>query len=103
MKTTATEGGDAPFFSPDGRWLGFFAGAKMYKVAVAGGAPALVADKAQFALPSGVWLPNGRIVYAGPEYQMMAVDADGGNPVVLVPAPKLGGLNYPAALLTIGC
>jgi eukaryotic-like serine/threonine-protein kinase len=94
-----TEGGDAPFFSPDGRWLGFFAGARLYKVAVAGGTPVLLADKAQFALPSAVWLPDGRIVYAGPDFKMMAVDADGGNPVVLVPAPKTGGLGYPVALV----
>ena len=86
-----TEGGDAPFFSPDGRWLGFFAGGKLYKVAVAGGTPVLVADKAQFALPSALWLADGRIVYAGADFKMMAVDADGGNPVVLVPAPKSGG------------
>src|SRR6478672_2184749 len=94
-----TEGGDAPFFSPDGRWLGFFAGGKLYKVAVAGGTPVLVADKAQFALPSALWLADGRIVYAGADFKMMAVDADGGNPVTLVPAPKSGGLRYPAALL----
>ena len=97
-----TEGGDAPFFSPDGRWLGFFAGAKLYKVAVAGGTPVMVADQAQLALPSAVWLPDGRIVYAGTDFKMMAVDADGGNPVVLVPAPKTGGLRYPVTLLENG-
>jgi tRNA A-37 threonylcarbamoyl transferase component Bud32 len=94
-----TEGADAPFFSPDGRWLGFFAAAKLYKVAVAGGAPVLLADRVQFALPSAVWLTDGRIVYAGPDFRMMAVDADGGNPAVLLPAPKSGGLGYPVALV----
>src|SRR4029077_5709515 len=59
----------------------------------------LLADKAQFALPSALWLADGRIVYAGPDFKMMAGDAEGGNPVVLVPAPKSGGLGYPAALL----
>jgi serine/threonine protein kinase/Tol biopolymer transport system component len=33
-----------PFFSPDGRWVGFFAGGKLKKVLVAGGAPVSVAD-----------------------------------------------------------
>ena len=33
-----TEGGDNPFFSPDGRWVGFFAGGEMKKVALTGGA-----------------------------------------------------------------
>src|SRR5207244_2734614 len=31
---TGTEGADAPFFSPDGRWIGFFAGQKLKKVSV---------------------------------------------------------------------
>jgi eukaryotic-like serine/threonine-protein kinase len=97
-----TEGGDAPFFSPDGRWLGFFAGAKLYKIAIAGGAPVLLADKAQLALPSAVWLPDGRIVYAGSDFKLMALGADGGTPVDLVPAPRTGALGYPATLLDDG-
>jgi serine/threonine-protein kinase len=38
-----TEGAYHPFFSPDGQWLGFFAGDVLRKVAVAGGAPVTVA------------------------------------------------------------
>jgi len=34
-----TEGGLAPFFSPDGEWIGFWADQKLKKVAVRGGAP----------------------------------------------------------------
>ena len=34
-----TEGAFGPFFSPDGRWIGFFADNKLKKVAVSGGAP----------------------------------------------------------------
>jgi serine/threonine-protein kinase len=94
-----TEGGDGPFFSPDGQWIGYFAGAKMYKVPVSGGAPVLLADRAQLALPSGLWLPDGRIVYTGADYNISTVDQDGGNLTVLLPAPPTGGLAYPAALL----
>ena len=65
---------------------------------LAGGTPVLW-PRGPVALPSGAWLADGRIVYAGPDFKMMAVAADGGNPVVLVPAPKSGGLGYPAALL----
>ena len=90
-----TEGGDAPFFSPDGRWLGFFAGAKLYKVAIAGGTPVLLADKAQVALPSAVWLADGRIVYAGPDFKMMVVDADGGNPWCWCRRPSRAALAIP--------
>ena len=35
---SGTEGASAPFFSPDGQWLGFFAGAQMKKISVSGGA-----------------------------------------------------------------
>jgi Tol biopolymer transport system component len=39
-----TEDANNPFFSPDGRWIGFFAGEKLKKVSIDGGAPVLVAD-----------------------------------------------------------
>jgi hypothetical protein len=32
-----TEGAESPFFSPDGQWIGFFAGGKLKKVSIAGG------------------------------------------------------------------
>jgi serine/threonine-protein kinase len=34
-----TEGGDGPFFSPDGKWIGYFAGGRLFKVPVGGGTP----------------------------------------------------------------
>lgn len=34
-----TEGGRAPFFSPDGRWLGFFTAHELKKVLLSGGSP----------------------------------------------------------------
>lgn len=37
-------GSDAPFFSPDGQWVGFFADGKLQKVALRGGAPITLAD-----------------------------------------------------------
>ena len=33
-KLSGTEGADAPFFSPDGEWVGFFAAGKLQKVSV---------------------------------------------------------------------
>jgi Tol biopolymer transport system component len=39
-----TDGGFAPFFSPDGQWVGFFAKQKIRKVLRTGGAPVAVAD-----------------------------------------------------------
>jgi eukaryotic-like serine/threonine-protein kinase len=39
-----TEGATNPFFSPDGRWVGFFADRMLKKVSLDGGAPLRVAD-----------------------------------------------------------
>jgi Tol biopolymer transport system component len=39
-----TENGIDPFFSPDGQWIGFFAGGKMKKISVQGGAPVVLCD-----------------------------------------------------------
>ena len=41
-----TEGAVNPFFSPDGQWVGFFAGGKLKKVSVSGGAALTLGDAA---------------------------------------------------------
>jgi len=39
-----TEGGLAPFFSPDGEWIGFWAKERLKKVAVSGGVPQTICE-----------------------------------------------------------
>jgi serine/threonine-protein kinase len=39
-----TDGAANPFFSPDGQWVGFFAGGKLKKIALSGGQPVSVCD-----------------------------------------------------------
>ncbi len=39
-----TEGAANPFFSPDGRWIGFFADGKLKRVSLDGGAPVSIAE-----------------------------------------------------------
>jgi Protein kinase domain/WD40-like Beta Propeller Repeat len=56
-----TEGGSAPFFSPDGKWIGFAAGPKLKKVALAGGAPITLADAPAFR--GAVWGEDGSIYF----------------------------------------
>src|SRR5438445_3716265 len=57
-----TEGGVSPFFSPDGQWLGFFAGGKLKKVSVSGGAALTLGDAAK---PHGAsWGSQGMIAFA---------------------------------------
>jgi hypothetical protein len=74
-----TEGGLSPFFSPDGQWLGFFAGNKLKKVSVSGGAAQTLADAPE---PRGAaWGSRGVIAFA-PAYgsALQQVSDAGGTP-----------------------
>ena len=93
-----TDGADGPFFSPDGRWIGYFAGGKLFKVAVRGGTPIALADSAQEEPPGGAWLLDDRIVFTTPSFAVLAVPAAGGTAEVLVPADPRRGLVFPMAL-----
>jgi serine/threonine-protein kinase len=77
-----TEGGAMPFFSPDGRWVGFFSGNELKKISVQGGAAVTLCDA--FNARGGSWSEDGTIVAAlvnrGP---LSRVPADGGRPTPL--------------------
>ena len=73
-----TEGAILPFWSPDGRSIGFFADKKLKRVDVSGGAPIILQDVDGVG---GAWGPSGDILFtppAGPVYRMPAT---GGKPV----------------------
>ena len=72
-------GAQYPFFSPDGRGIAFFAGGKLRRASVAGGA---AIDLAPSATPwGGTWDTEGRIVYTtGLGSGLWRVPADGGIP-----------------------
>ncbi len=57
-----TEGARDPFFSPDGKWVGFFAGGKLKKVSLAGGAPMIVCD-ARYWGTGASWDSHGGIIF----------------------------------------
>jgi len=75
-----TDGATFPFWSPNNRTLGFFAGAKLKTIDLNGGSPLVVCDAA-FGR-GGTWSPDGTIVFA-PEAlsPIMRVTASGGTPV----------------------
>jgi serine/threonine protein kinase len=56
-----TEGGRAPFFSPDGSWIGFFTGGALMKVPTRGGPPVRITGVPPVAR-GAVWLPDDSIV-----------------------------------------
>jgi serine/threonine-protein kinase len=77
-----TEHASRPFFSPDGRWIGFFANGRLKKVPVSGGAPVSICDAPQPR--GGTWGPGDRIVFAPlPHSGLFIVHADGGEPIPL--------------------
>jgi serine/threonine-protein kinase len=81
-----TEGAFAPFFSPDGAWVGFFADNRLKKVATSGGPVTTLAD-ALFS-NGGVWTAAGDILYvAGLGDELLKVSSDGGRPVALPVEP----------------
>lgn len=55
------EGADA-FFSPDGQWVGFFAGGKLKKVSVRGGTPIVLAQASRSF--GAAWGSDGKIIYS---------------------------------------
>ena len=77
-----TDGASSPFFSPDGRWIGFFADGKVKKVPADGGVAMELADAPNNR--GGVWLDDDSIVYA-PDFTtgLMRVSARGGKPEAL--------------------
>jgi serine/threonine-protein kinase len=72
-----TEGAGNPFFSPDGKWIAFGAGAKLKKVAVAGGSPVTLCDAPVFR--GAVWSEDGSIYFVPNVYVPISkISADGG-------------------------
>jgi serine/threonine protein kinase/Tol biopolymer transport system component len=57
-----TEGARHPFWAPDGAELGYFARGKLMRVAIRGGAPAVIADAREGR--GGSWSDSGVIVFA---------------------------------------
>jgi len=71
----------APFFSPDGQWIGYYSPAdqKLKKLATNGGVPILLCEiKAYFA--GGQWLPDNTIVFSVIPGGIMKIPDSGGTP-----------------------
>ncbi len=80
-----TEGAFQPFFSPDGRWVGFFADRWLRKVPLDGGPPIALAEVG--GNPRGAaWAPGGTIVLSPSQTSgLQQVSDAGGTPAVLTP------------------
>jgi serine/threonine-protein kinase len=72
-----TDDATSPFFSPDGLWIGFFAGGKLKKVSADGGPVISLADAPDNR--GGVWTKSDTIVFApSPSAPVYQIPAGGG-------------------------
>jgi serine/threonine-protein kinase len=77
-----TEGASEPFFSPDGRWVGFFGGGKLRKISVDGGASVPLCDV--LTVRGASWGEDGMIVLSLQSTDDLSRVADtGGTPTRL--------------------
>jgi Tol biopolymer transport system component len=82
---TGTDNGAFPFWSPDSRIIGFFAGGKLKKIDVAGGPPITLCDA--ISGRGGTWSRDGVIVFSPDSgTPLHQVSAGGGAPT---PVTKL--------------
>ena len=76
-------GAAAPFFSPDGQWIGFWQQGQLHKVSINGGAPVTICEAS--VAPIGVsWEPDGRIIWGLGPGGIAWVPATGGTAASLI-------------------
>jgi serine/threonine-protein kinase len=75
---SGSEGGVSPFFSPDGRWIGFITGTRLRTAPVEGGAPITLASDVNPIYPTAAWLDDGTVIYVSIASQFRRVSSDGG-------------------------
>ena len=95
-----TEGSTEPFFSPDGKWIGFFVAGKLVKMPHEGGVPITIASVQ--SAPVGVsWGNDGTILFSV-DGSLYRVSSDGRSPARLVRATIAGkpiqGVRFPSFL-----
>jgi eukaryotic-like serine/threonine-protein kinase len=85
-----TQDAEAPFFSPDGNWVGFHAKGKLMRVPLLGGAPHTICETT--LIGAACWRENDTIVFSGEQKRgLWQVAASGGEPRQLTTAPRGSG------------
>jgi tRNA A-37 threonylcarbamoyl transferase component Bud32 len=73
--------GFAPFFSPDGEWIGYADGGSLKKVAPTGGPPLVIASVSSDLFRGGSWGEDGTIVFTPDVNSPLLRVPEGGGPV----------------------
>jgi len=87
-----TEEGVAPFFSPDGQWIGFWEGNNFKKVPLSGG-PATVIAEAHATTPRATWANDGTIFF-GSNASIFRISSGGGTPTAVITFDQAKGERY---------
>ena len=91
-----TKGASAPFFSPDGQWVGFFAEAGLKVISLLGGEPVTLCSTRKRS--GGSWGSDGMIYFFRDGEKLSRVPADGGDVEPLgTESERIGGA-YPQVL-----
>ena len=73
-----TEGAFHPFFSPDGKWIGFLKQGKLMKISIRGGTPQTLTDANQ--VYGADWGPDDTIIFVERANRRLSrISADGGE------------------------
>jgi eukaryotic-like serine/threonine-protein kinase len=84
-----TEGAIYPFWSPDSRYIGFFADGKLKKIEASGGTAQAICDAPEGR--GGTWNRDGTIAFAPGVFSGISRVADtGGAPVAVTSTPEAG-------------
>jgi serine/threonine-protein kinase len=96
-----TEGTFAPFFSPDGQWVGFFTPTHLKKISIRGGTPETLCEATNAYGAS--WGPDDRILFSDLEgIRLSTVSAQGGRAQELVRSSWAEGSFHQPQLLPDG-
>ena len=101
LSSTSIPGTDesprAPFFSPDGAWIGYWSGAdpQLKKIALSGGAPVTLSGATPLGKVS--WGADDTIVF-GQLGGIMRLSGEGGEAELLIPRSGEGNLTSPQIL-----
>ena len=75
-----TDGAIYPFWSPDSRFIGFFADGKLKRIDTRGGAPEVICDLPGQVAYGGAWSDDGTIMFSVNAFPLLRVPARGGTP-----------------------